>query len=253
MDESPLQPAPAAPNAHTRPGAITVYSDLGCPWASLALFSLRREIGRLPEPRRPVIEHRAFPLELFNRRGTPKHVLDAEIAVIASTEPALGWSPWRRSDSEYPVTMLPAFEAVQAVRHVQGAVPADQLDAALRHAFYVDCRNISMVTVLVAVAAETPGVDAHLVRRELRRGTYRSDVHHHHDLALGEAVRGSPHLFLPDGRNAHNPAVRFEWTGVHGRGFPVIQEYRPEVWLEIVAAALDAAPAADPGSDVRSA
>lgn len=237
MGESFLRPAPEDARAHTVPGAITVYSDIGCPWASLALASLRRELEELPADQRLAIEHRAFPLELFNRRGTPKHVLDAEIAVIASTEPDLGWSPWRRADSEYPSTMLPAFEAVQAVRRGQGAEAADLLDAALRRAFYVDCRTISLVTTITDVAAETPGVDADLVSRELSRGTHRRTVHDHFELARSEVVQGSPHLFLPDGRHVHNPAVRSTWTAEHGRGFPVIHDYRPEVWSELVEAA----------------
>jgi predicted DsbA family dithiol-disulfide isomerase len=237
VGESFLRPAPENARAHAVSGAITVYSDIGCPWASLALAGLRRQLEKLPADLRLVVEHRAFPLELFNRRGTSKHVLDAEIAVIASTEPDLGWSPWRRADSEYPGTALPAFEAVQAVRHGQAAAAADLLDAALRRAFYVDCRTISLFTTITDVAAETPGVDADLVFRELSRGSHRRTVHDHFDLARSEVVQGSPHQFLPDGRHAHNPAVRLTWTAEHGRGFPVIHDYWPEVWAELVEAA----------------
>jgi hypothetical protein len=231
--------------AQVQPNTITVYSDIGCPWASLALFSLRRAINLTTNAgmagRRPVIEHRAFPLELFNRRGTPKPILDAEIAVIASTEPALSWSPWRRPASEYPVTMLPALEAVQATRKpdIGGARGADQLDAALRRSFYVDSSNISLFTEIVAIAEECPDVDADRLQWELRRGTHREVIHEHFAISSGNAVQGSPHLFLPDGRNIHNPGVRFEWTAAHGHGFPVILEYQPSVWADIVAAALE--------------
>lgn len=229
-----LRPAPAGWRNLVADQAITVYSDIGCPWASLALFSLRRTLGRSHVG----IEHRAFPLELFNRRATPKPILDAEIAVIASTEPDLGWSPWQPPDSEYPVTMLPAMEAVRAAREpaVGGVRAADQLDAALRHAFYAESRTISLVTEIVAIAADCPLVDADRLGWELRRGSHRAAVHDDFELAASPDVQGSPHVFLPDGRNVHNPGVRFEWTAAHGRGFPVILEYRPHVWLDVVAA-----------------
>lgn len=87
------------------------------------------------------------------------------------------------------------------------------------------------------MAAELPGVDADLVSRELSRGAHRRTVHDHFELARSEVVRGSPHLFLQDGRHVHNPAVRLTWTAEHGRGFPGIHDYRPEAWSELVAAA----------------
>lgn len=219
-------------------GTIIIYSDIGCPWASLALFGLRRAAEQTDNP---VIEHRAFPLELFNHRGTPKPILDAEIAVIASTEPALGWSPWRRAESEYPVTMLPALEAVRTAHtpEVGGPRGADQLDAALRRAFYVDSRNISLATEIITIAKECPQVDSDRLAWELQRGTHRSAVYEDFETSSSDLVQGSPHLFLPGGRDIHNPGVRFDWTTPHGRGFPVIREYRPTVYSELVTAASD--------------
>ncbi|NKQ56061.1 DsbA family protein [Amycolatopsis sp. K13G38] len=215
------------------PGTIVVYSDIGCPWASLALSGLRSAGtgGGL------VIEHRAFPLELFNERGTPKPILDAEVAVIASTVPELGWSPWRRPDSEYPVTMLPALEAVRAAREIDGPHGADQLDAALRQAFYADSRNISLVTEILAVARQCPLLDADRLEHDLRRGTHRNALYEDFEIASTDLVRGSPHVFLPGGHDVHNPGVRFGWSAPYGKGFPVIHEYRPGVYPELVAAA----------------
>lgn len=222
---------------HCPPGTIVIYSDIGCPWASLALFGLRRAAGQTDL----VLEHRAFPLELFNRRGTPKPILDAEIAVIASSEPALGWSPWRRAESEYPVTMLPALEAVRAARapEVGGPRGADQLDEALRRAFYVDSRNISLVTEITAIARECPRVDSDRLAWELQRGTCRGAVYEDFATSSSDLVQGSPHLFLPGGHDIHNPGVRFDWPAPHGQGFPVIREYRPAVYSELVTAASD--------------
>lgn len=245
--ESLFHPASGAEGVHdTTPGTITVYSDIGCPWASLALFHLRAQRAQVGQSggTGPVIEHRAFPLELFNRRGTPKTILDAEIAVITSTEPALGWGPWRRPDSEYPVTMLPAMEAVQAARdpEIGGAAGADELDGALRRAFYVDSRNISLITEINEIAEECQSVDADRLQWTLRRGVSRAALHDQFDIASGEVVQGSPQLFLHDGRRTHNPGVRFSWTAPYGQGFPVIHEYRPGVWRDIVTAATETAP-----------
>jgi len=55
---------------------VIVYSDIGCPWASLGLFNLRRAAAE--EGVRLTVDHRAFPLELFNSRPTPKWILDPE-------------------------------------------------------------------------------------------------------------------------------------------------------------------------------
>jgi hypothetical protein len=65
-----------------------------------------------------LIDHRAFPLELFNRMSTPKSIVDAEMVVIAGRRPELGWRPWSAADHTYPVTTLPAMEAVQVAKHL---------------------------------------------------------------------------------------------------------------------------------------
>ena len=38
----------------------------------------------------------------------------------------------------------------------------------------------------------------------------------------GDPVKGSPHVFLPDGSDVHNPGIDFEWHGEHGKGFSVV-------------------------------
>lgn len=47
--------------------------------------------------------------------------------------------------------------------------------------------------------------------------------------AATDGVRGSPHLFLPDGTDLHNPGVELHWEGEKGRGFPVIDSDDPSV------------------------
>ncbi|GAA4688723.1 dithiol-disulfide isomerase [Streptomyces chumphonensis] len=209
---------------------ITVYSDIGCPWASLALHHLRRAARE--EGVEPAVDHRAFPLELFNARPTPKHILDPEVAAVAAVEPALRWRPWSRPDAEYAVTTLLAMEAVQAVKHLDGYAASDQLDAALRHALYAESRCVSVHTEVVAVAARCPLVDAARLEDALRRGTHRADVFAQWEESRSPAVQGSPHLFLPDGSDVHNPGIAFTWPD--GAPAPVITAYDPSVWNRLV-------------------
>jgi hypothetical protein len=56
----------------TRPGTPTVYSDIARPWATLALHNPRRE--REASGARVRFDHRAFPLELVNRRSVSRRV-----------------------------------------------------------------------------------------------------------------------------------------------------------------------------------
>src|SRR3954452_10855295 len=62
-------------------GAVSVrvvdfWSDIGCPWASLAVHRFRAARSALGLDGQVVLRHRAFPLELINGQGTPKGTLD---------------------------------------------------------------------------------------------------------------------------------------------------------------------------------
>ncbi|MGW3031147.1 DsbA family oxidoreductase [Streptomyces sp. NPDC001178] len=214
---------------------VIVYSDIGCPWASLGLFNLRRAAAE--EGVRLTIDHRAFPLELFNSRPTPKWILDPEIAAVAEREPALGWTGWQGPESGYPVTMLPAMEAVQAVKAQPGPPEAglaasDQLDAALRHAFYAESRCISVHSEILAIADDCPLVDTGHLDTALRRGTCRIAIFDQWEESKAPEVTGSPHFFLPDGTGLHNPGIVFSWPKDARR--PLITDYRPAFWRSLV-------------------
>ena len=60
---------------------VTVWSDVGCPWATLALHTLHDAAVRAGATLD--VTHRCFPLELFNEVPTPKGLLDVEMAGIA--------------------------------------------------------------------------------------------------------------------------------------------------------------------------
>ncbi|MFI1047206.1 DsbA family oxidoreductase [Streptomyces griseoruber] len=214
---------------------VVVYSDIGCPWASLGLFNLRRAAAA--EGVRLAVDHRAFPLELFNARPTPKWILDPEISAVAECEPALGWTDWQGPESGYPVTMLPAMEAVQAVKgrpgpREAGLAASDQLDAALRHAFYAESRCISVHSEILAIADDCPLVDTGHLDTALRRGTFRGVLFDQWEEAKSPEVTGSPHFFLPDGTGLHNPGIAFSWP--KGTRRPLITDYSPAFWTSLV-------------------
>src|SRR6478609_277642 len=172
-------------------GILTVWSDIGCPWASLAIATLHSAAEHAGTG--VLVDHRAFPLELFNRRATPKPIIDAEIIAIAGLCPELEWRQWIAPEA-YPVTMVPAMAAVQAAKSddVGGLVASTELDARLRDAFYRDGRCISIHAEILDIAASCPAVDADALDAALRTGAGIADVFAQWRVADGPAVQGSP-------------------------------------------------------------
>lgn len=216
------------------PGTIVVYSDLACPWAHVAVHRLLAARHRLGLDGRITLDHRAFVLELANRRPTPRRILDAEIPVAGALEPAAGWQVWQDDASRWPVTVLPALEAVQAAKE-QGLEASERLDHGLRVALFGRSRCISMRHVILDVAAGC-GLDPDRLGQALDDGrARRATMDQHRAAVAGDEVRGSPHLFLPDGTDRHNPGVELHWQGEHGRGFPVVTADEPGVYDELLA------------------
>lgn len=183
---------------------ITVWSDVTCPWASLALHVLHNAAAERGVQVR--IDHRVFPLELVNREPTPKVGHDEEVEAIRAVVPDVGWSPWSSPDWTYPVTALPAMEAVQAAK-AQGLEAADELDSALRRGFFAEHRCISLHPVIADIAASCDHVDADALMESLHTGAGRQQVYSDLDLATGDAVKGSPHFWTSEGSYAANPGV----------------------------------------------
>ncbi|MFF8958723.1 DsbA family protein [Streptomyces sp. NPDC014894] len=229
----------------TDEAVVTVWSDIGCPWATLALATLHTAAAE--RGREILVDHRAFPLELFNSESTPKPIIDAETVAIGALAPELGWRLWAGPDWRYPVTTLPALEAVQAAKApAVGGLPAsDQLDTALRHAFYGQGRCISLTSVILAVAADCPLVDETALADALAQGTARAAIHRDFAVARGPRVQGSPHLFTASGVDAHNPGADFVWTGdPYDGGFPHFRSYTRD-WTNELLDRLAKAPQAD--------
>ncbi|MDP9068171.1 MAG: DsbA family protein [Actinomycetota bacterium] len=215
------------------PGTIVVFSDIGCPWAHLAVYRLhavRRDVG-LEEAVR--FDLRAFPLEIINGQPTPKATLDAEIPVAGALDPEAGWEMWQEPEYRYPVTTLPALEAVEAAKE-QGLRASEQLDRSLRVAFFGQSRTISMRHVIGETASECPDVDVDALLDALDHGRARPALVEQWRLSQTDEVEGSPHLFLPDGTDVHNPGVDIHWEGEHGHGFPVVDRDDPAIYRDLL-------------------
>ena len=202
------------------PGTIVVFSDIACPWATLAVERFHRSRDRLGAD--VTLVHRAFPLELVNGRATPKPMLDAEVEVLRELEPDV-FHRWSAEVWQWPVTTLLAMEAVK-----EGG---EALDRALRHALFRDSRCVSLRTTVLEVAAEVEGVDAERVATALDDGRHRSALMRDFDVASTDLVAGSPHVFLPDGGDVHNPGLELH---MGADDVPVIDADDPSAWDDLV-------------------
>ena len=212
---------------------IVVYSDIGCPWAHLCVWRLHQARKQLDLDGQVVFDHRAFPLEIFNEQPTPKKTLDAEISVAGALDPGAGWQMWQRPEHEYPVTTLPALEAVQAAKE-QSLAASEELDRALRVALFAESRTISMRHEILEVAKGCERVDVALLEEAIDEGRARSSVMEQQEEGESDEVKGSPHVFLPDGSDVHNPGIDMEWHGEHGEGFPIVKSDDPSVYSQIL-------------------
>ena len=203
------------------PGTIAVWSDLGCPWSHAVVWRLHDARRRLGLENRVHLDHHAFPLELFNNEPTPFRTRAAEWPVAAQLAPRAGWQAWAADDHAWPVTMLPAMEAVLAAK-LQSLAASEELDRGLRRAFFGESRCISLRHVILEVGNECGSLDVGALADALDGGRARRSLLDDWAVARGDEVRGSAHLFAPDGTNAQNPGIEIGWHGDDGGGFATI-------------------------------
>ena len=212
---------------HVAPGTIAVWSDLGCPWSHAVVWRLHDARTRLGLDGRVAFDHHAFPLELFNSEPTPRPLREAEGRVAVELAPRAGWQPWSAPGHAWPVTMLLPMEAVQAAK-LQSLAASEELDRGLRRAFWGESRCISLRHVILEVANESDSVDVAALTRALDDGRARRAVLDDWAVARGDEVRGSAHLFAPDGTNAQNPGIAIAWRDDGaGGGEAVIESDEP--------------------------
>lgn len=223
------------------PGVLQVWSDLLCPFAHVALHRLRQAQADLPadDPAARVqLEHRAFPLELFNgphpRRGT-----DTEAVGLGQIAPDAGFRVWTAADDLYPHTVLLAAEAVLAAT-AQSRTAGAALDAALRAAFWTHSRSIAHRQVVLDVADEVtatqPGADLDVTALALALddGRHRTDLMRDYALARTDAIDGSPTFVLPDGTTTTNPGITVHWEGPWAAGFPIVDSQDPAAYSDLL-------------------
>jgi predicted DsbA family dithiol-disulfide isomerase len=198
-----------------RTGTIQVWSDLGCPWSHAVIWRLWDARRRLGLEERIRFDHHAFPLELFNSEPTPRPAREAEARLAAELAPRAGWQPWAGPDHSWPVTLLPPMEAVRAAKE-QSLAASEELDRALRRALWAESRCISLRHVILEVARNCDSVDLDALTDALDDGRARRALIDDWAVAGTDEVRGSAHLFAPDGTNAQNPGLSLGWTEATG-------------------------------------
>ncbi|MFE2937019.1 DsbA family protein [Streptomyces sp. NPDC059221] len=223
----------ADPRTTTPAGTLTIFSDIWCSFAHVALHRLHSTRERLGLTERIRINHRAFPLELFNDGPSPRRGTDSEVGGIAHIEPNAGWQMWRSPDWKFPSTSLFALEAVQLAKE-QGPAAAEALDLAIRRAFWAHSRPIGARSEIIALARETPEVREEPIAAGLDDGRARRLVTLDFECARRHQVRCSPHVFASDGREWANPGVEATWHGAYGTGFPTITRDDPNAWETIL-------------------
>jgi predicted DsbA family dithiol-disulfide isomerase len=220
--------------------AIAVYSDIGCPWANIAVHRLTRTLSQLGLDREIGIDHRAFSLERFNDGPLPSELLNAEIPTCRDLEPTAPWpagdGPWRFSGSTQW-----ALQAVQAAKH-QSIAASVRLDRAYRRAMFADLADLGSVEQVIAIARGVDGVDANALDEALRSGRGAADIDQQTDESGSDLVAGSPTLVLPDGSAHHNPGITMHWEDEPGERL-FIESDHPEIYTELVERTLATQPA----------
>jgi predicted DsbA family dithiol-disulfide isomerase len=176
---------------------IQLYSDVHCPYAYLTTYRLRK----LRDEYRGsiIIEYKSLALEYVNKRPTPMFVLNNETPILMLEEPDIPYEPWHGSESEWPVTMWPAFEAIQCAAR-QGPQQAAELDWAIRSAFFAESRCISMRHVLFELA-EQAGLDMQRFADDFDSGVTKRQVLQDAQRGWEQLkVEGSPTFVLPSGK-----------------------------------------------------
>jgi len=213
-------------NLTPEPGVVVVFSDIWCSFAHVTIHRLHEARRRLGLEGRVSFDHRAFPLELLNRKPSPRTGTDSEVARMGSVEPDAGWQMWQDKDWLYPSSTLLALEAIQAVKE-QGLGASEQLDLALRKAFWAESKSIANYHVILDAAESTGVVDVPELAAALDDGRARRALSEQAAISATEVVNCSPHLFLPDGTDHANPGIEVGWAGDYGVGWPIIGAVDP--------------------------
>ena len=201
---------------------ITIWSDLHCPWAYVAMLRLHRMRDHLRADRL-IFNLRSYSRE--NESTMTVDVVQREVVALAQLEPTAFSALSRES---WPTTNLPAFEA-QKWGFSLGQEIGEAFDLALRRAVFLHGHQLSGRRELVAVA-ETEGLMGDQLGAALDDGRFRRAVIADFDEARAQGVAGSPQVSLPDGTAHVNPGITYR----NERGIPIIVGDHPSVYEELI-------------------
>lgn len=179
------------------------------------------------------IDHHSFPIELLNGSPGSRRGSDSEIPSLGQLEPDAGWQLWQGPDYHYPNSVLLAFEAVHAAKN-QGLRASEDLDRALRRAFWAESATIQNLTTILDLAEHTDTIDAAQLSGDVHDGLGRNALWADYTTAQSDAVAMSPHLFLHNGTSHTNPGIDLHWQGEWTKGFPVIDRDEPTIYDTIL-------------------
>lgn len=175
---------------------IEMFADLLCPYAYVVHATWRRILPEVSE--RFELVHRSLSLEYVNNEPTPKMAIATELPVLILEDDTVEYVPWKAPDSEWPVTVMPAFEAVNCAMR-QGVRQADDLAWRIRLAIFRDNLTVSLRNVLFDLASET-GLDMQRFASDFDSGVGKQQVIDDARLGWEELrVPGSPTWRLPAG------------------------------------------------------
>lgn len=213
------------------PGTVVVYTDVACAWSTIALHRFYAERAKAGLEDAVRVDHRLFLLEDVNAFPLPKVHIDSEMPVLGALAPDFGFKLWTAEPSTYPVSALLANEAVHAAKD-QSPQGAEELDMAIQHAFFAESRPIALLHELLEIAEDCAAVDADALHEALEDGRARGPMMRDYRAHRAD-VQGSPHSFLADGSDVHNPGIEFHSVGEEG-GYPVIDSDDPSAIADLV-------------------
>ena len=203
---------------------ITIWSDIHCPWAYVAVLRLHRMRDHLGADHL-IFDHRSYPRELTAGDAVTAETTKREVVALAQLEPtafsALQTDAW-------PTSNLAAFEA-QKWGFSQGQEIGESFDLALRRAVFLHGHNLGIRSRLLAVA-ELEGLMADQLGVALDDGRFRKAVMADLSEAAAQEITGSPQIVLADGTSHHNPGITYRTE----RGIPIIVSDHPSVYEELI-------------------
>jgi len=203
---------------------ITIWSDIHCPWAYVALLRLHRMRDHLGADQL-IFDLRSYPRELVAGNEISAEAAQREVVALAQLEP----TAFSALQSEaWPTSNLAAFEA-QKWGFSQGQEIGESFDLALRRAVFLHGHNLGVRNELLAVA-DLEGLMTDQLGSALDDGRFRKAVITDLNEAIDQGIIGSPQVVLPDGTSHHNPGITYR----EERGIPIIVSDHPSVYEELV-------------------